>query len=208
MKITVQITVKSEEAASEVVREAARLERGPLQFETLGLSLTEARSILAGLEQILVEQQSAEFIAQARRCPQCGRERRCKGHHQIVFRTPFGKLELDSPQLYGCPCQSPGPKSISSLAERLPERTSPELTYLETKFAALVSYGLSLQLLNEVLPIGQHLSVTAVRNQVRQTAERLETERGQAQDVVEDRCEAQAALPEAAIPRVIGLDGV
>jgi hypothetical protein len=39
MKITVQITVKSEEAESEVVREVARLERGPLQFETLGLSL-------------------------------------------------------------------------------------------------------------------------------------------------------------------------
>jgi hypothetical protein len=125
-----------------------------------------------------------------------------------VFRTPFGKLKLDSPQLYGCPCQSPGPKSVSPSAERLPERTSPELAYLETKFAALVSYGLGLQLLNEVLPIGQHLTVTAIRNQVRQTAERLETERGQAQDVLEDRCEAEAALPEATIPRVIGLDGV
>jgi hypothetical protein len=54
------------------------------------------------------------------------------------------------------------------LAERLPERTSPELAYLETKFEALVSYGLGLQLLNEVLPIGQHLSVTAIRHQVRQ----------------------------------------
>ena len=148
-------------AASEVVREVVRLERGPLHPETLGLSLAEARSILAGLEQTLVEQQSAEFIAQQRRCPRCGRERPCKGHHQIVFRTPFGKLKLDSRQLYGCPCQSPGPKSVSPLAERLPERTSPELTYLETKFSALVSYGLSLKLLNDVLPIGQHLSVTA-----------------------------------------------
>ena len=167
MKITVQITVQSEAAESEVVREVACLERGPLQPETLGLSLAEARAILAGLEQTLVEQQSAEFIAQQGRCPRCGRERACKGHHQIVFRTPFGKLKLDSPQLYGCPCQSPGPKSVSPLAERLPERTSPELTYLETKFAALVSYGLSLQLLNDVLPIGQHLSVTAIRTQVR-----------------------------------------
>jgi hypothetical protein len=75
------------------------------------------------------------------------------------------------------------------LAERLPERTSPELMYLETKFAALVSYGLTLELLNYVLPIGQNLSVTAIRNQVRQTAERLEAERGQAQDVFEDHSE-------------------
>jgi hypothetical protein len=56
MKITVQITVKSDEAKSEVVREVACLERGPLHPETLGLSLAEARSILAGLEQTLVEQ--------------------------------------------------------------------------------------------------------------------------------------------------------
>jgi hypothetical protein len=208
MKITVQITVQSDEAESEVVQAVARLERGPLQPETLGLSLAEARSILAGLEQTLVEQQAAEFIVQQRPCPRCGRERACKGHHAIVFRTPFGKLKLDSPQLYGCPCQSPGPKSVSPLAERLPERTSPELAYLETKFAALVSYGLSLQLLNEVLPIGQHLSVTAIRNQVRQTAERLEAERAQGQPVFEHCGQGQDALPEAAIPRVIGLDGV
>jgi hypothetical protein len=208
MKITVQITVKSEAAASEVVREVARLERGPLYPETLGLSLAEARSILASLEQTLVEHQATEFIAQQRPCPQCGQERACKGHHQIVFRTPFGKLRLDSPQLYACPCQSPGPKSVSPLAERLPERTSPELVYLETKFAALVSYGLSVQLLQEVLPIGQSLSVTALRNQVRQKAERLETERAQGQPVFEHGVQAQDALPEAAVPRVIGLDGV
>jgi hypothetical protein len=139
MKITVQITVKSEEAEAEVVQEVARFERGPLRPDTLGLSLAETRAILAGLEQALVEQQATEFIAQAQQCPRCGRPRACKGHHQIVFRTPFGKLKLDSPQLYGCPCQAPGPKSVSPLAECLPERTSPELTYLETKFAALVS---------------------------------------------------------------------
>jgi hypothetical protein len=39
----------------------------------------------------------------------------------------------------------------------LAERTSPELAYLETKFAALVSYGLTIKLLEEVLPIGQDL---------------------------------------------------
>jgi hypothetical protein len=50
MKITVQITIKSDEAASEVVQDVACLERGSLQPEMLGLSLAAARSILAGLE--------------------------------------------------------------------------------------------------------------------------------------------------------------
>src|ERR1700716_361242 len=49
----------------EVVQEVAHLERGPLQRETLGLTLAEARSILPGLEQSLVEQQCATLAAQA-----------------------------------------------------------------------------------------------------------------------------------------------
>jgi hypothetical protein len=208
MKITVQITIQSDQGQADVVQEVAQLERGPLQPETLGLSLAEARAILAGLERTMAERQVAEFTAQERPCPCCGRQRACKGRQSIVYRTPFGKLKLEGPRLYRCRCELNAHASFSPLAERLPERTSPELTYLETKFAALVSYGLSLKLLEEVLPIGQHLSVTAIRHQVHQTAERLETERGEAQDILEDRSEEQGRLPESAVPPVVGLDGV
>jgi hypothetical protein len=69
------------------------------------------------------------------------------------------------------------------LAELLQERSSPELVYLETKFAALVSYGLTVELLKEVLPISQELSTTAIRQRVRQTAQRLEDELGKEQDM-------------------------
>jgi hypothetical protein len=204
MKITVQITVQSDEGHTEAVRQVACLERGPLQPETLGLSLAEARSILAGLEQSLVEQQVAEFVVQEKRCPRCGQPRACKDCQAIVFRSPFGKLKLASPRLYRCRCEGAGPKSFRPLAGRLPERTSPELVYLETKFAALVSYGLSVQLLQEVLPIGQTLSTTAIRQQVRQTAERWEkdlADRGATAPVGGNRA------PQPAVPIVIGLDG-
>ena len=135
MRIKVQITLEPAEGESETL-EVVRLERGSLRPDTLGLSLAEARAILAGLEQALVERQAAEFIAQAQYCPRCDRLRAYKGHHVIVLRTPFGKLTLDSPQLYRCACEPPGPKTFSPLAELLPGRTSPELAYLETKFAA------------------------------------------------------------------------
>jgi hypothetical protein len=42
----------------EVVQEVAHLDRGALRPETLGLTLAEARSILAGIEQTVVEQQA------------------------------------------------------------------------------------------------------------------------------------------------------
>ena len=208
MEIKVQITVKSEVGQPEVVREVARLERGSLRSETLGLSLAEARAILGGLEKTMAERQAAEFVAQGRRCPHCGRERACKGHHRIVFRTPFGKLQLDSPQLYGCPCGRQGPQSSSPLAELLAERTSPELAYLETKFAALVSYGLTIKLLEEVLPIGQDLSTRTIRRQVQQAAERLEAELAQGRDAFLKAIPPDENAPsKPAAPLVVGLDG-
>jgi len=60
LKIQVQITVQSEEGKTEVIQEVARLERGPLRPDTLGLSLAEARPILAGVEQPIAEGQVAQ----------------------------------------------------------------------------------------------------------------------------------------------------
>jgi hypothetical protein len=151
MKIKIQITVESDDGQLNVAQEVGHLDRGTLRPETLGLTLAEARSILAGIEQTVVEQQAAEFMAQQRTCSHCGHERPCKGRHHIVFRTPFGKLRLESSRLYHCQCESDGRTSFSPLAELLQERSSPELVYLETKFAALVSYGLTIELLKEVL---------------------------------------------------------
>jgi hypothetical protein len=69
MRLKVQITVESGEGESEMI-EVARPERASLRPDTLGLSLTEARSILAGLEQTIAQRQVAEFITQAQRTAQ------------------------------------------------------------------------------------------------------------------------------------------
>jgi hypothetical protein len=208
MKITIQIRVESDEGQLEVVQQLAHLDRGILRPETLGLSMAEAQSILAGIEQTVVEQQTAEFIALQRTCSQCGHDRSCKGRHQIVFRTPFGKLRLESPRLYHCRCESDGRTSFSPLAELLHERSSPELIYLETKFAALVSYGLTAELLKELLPISQDLSTTAIRQRVLQTAQRLEDELGEEQDMFVGGCQRDwDQLPDPAAPLIVGIDG-
>jgi hypothetical protein len=87
-------------------------------------------------------------------------------------------LRLESPRLYHCQCESDDRTSFSPLAGLLQERTSAELVYLETKFAALVSYGLTVELLKEVIPINQELSTTAIRLRLHQAAQRLEDELG------------------------------
>src|SRR5215813_12275908 len=126
--------------------------------------LAEAKTVLARLQQRLVEQQAAEYLWAQSRCPHCGTKRSHKGAHTITLRTLFGKLRLNSPRLYHCQCQRHPARTFSPLAERLPERNTPELLYLETKWASLMSYGMTSKLLDEVLPIGKHINAATVRN--------------------------------------------
>jgi hypothetical protein len=61
----------------------------------------------------------------------------------------------------------------------LPEHLTPELLFLETKWAALVSYGITAQLLQDVLPIDDTLAPCTIREHVFKVAERLEQELGE-----------------------------
>jgi hypothetical protein len=125
MRVRIQVIVESETDAPPVVHEVAALERGPLQPESLGLTLAEAKDLLRGVQEALVAEQVAEFVAQQQCCPDCGRPRPRKGQHEIVYRTLFGKLRLDSPRLYACPCRPRERASTSPVAALLAERTAP-----------------------------------------------------------------------------------
>src|SRR5687767_14463153 len=133
MRVTIQVVVEAG-GAEPVVREVARVEREALAPATLGLTLTEAKTLLQGVQQALVAQQVAAYQEQHRGCPACGAPRARKDQKTIVVRSLFGTLRLPSPRLYACPCQTRGRRrrgSTSPLAEALPERTTPELQYLE-----------------------------------------------------------------------------
>jgi len=132
------------------IEEIALLERGTLRPAELGLSLAEAKILLYGMQQTLVAEQVDQYLGQLKTCAHCNAPRAKKGQHTIVYRTLFGKLNLNSPRLYDCPCQKPGRRSTSPLSDLLTSHCAPELTYLQTKFASLMSYGLSVDLLSEV----------------------------------------------------------
>jgi len=70
----------------------------------------------------------------------------------------------------------------------LPQRSTPELAYLQARFAAVTSYGLSATLLGELLPPGSPLHATAVRRQAHAVAQRLEDEPGAEQSSFIEGC--------------------
>jgi hypothetical protein len=174
----------------------------------LGLTLAEAKAILAGTQKTMVDRQITDYLIQQACCPHCGRRRLRKGHHILVYRTPFGKLRLRSLRLYHCVCQPQSTRTFSPLAHLLSERTAPELLYLESKFASLMSYGLSVQLLQEVLPIEDAINAATVRNHAHAVGQRIDAELGDEQVFFIDGSERDwEQLPRPDTPLMVGLDG-
>jgi hypothetical protein len=193
MKVTVQVVLHGEDDEPTEVREVFHLQREALASETLGLQLGEAKDLLSAVQVAVVDHQVTAALAQQVGCPHCGTPRRHKDKHTIVVRSLFGRLCLRSPRWHHCPCSPQATASFSPLAAVLPERTTPELVYVEAKFAGLASYGLSTKLLAELLPLGRRLHATVLRQQVHAVAQRLEDELGPEEWSFIEGCPAQWA---------------
>src|SRR5437588_7885787 len=90
MRIRVQVLIESDqEAIPSHIEEVAYFERDQLSPETLGLRLSEAKQMLAGVQQVMTAHQIEEYVEQQCQCSHCQRPLACKGHHQIGVRTLF-----------------------------------------------------------------------------------------------------------------------
>ena len=176
IRMAIQVVFIDDATDRRDVHEIIGIDRDRLCPARLGLSLAEAKEITAGIQQVLTDVQVAEWQADQRACPGCRNRRSLKGHHPIVFRTPFGKLRFASERVRVCPCTQSSTVSVSPLAELLSERVSPEMLYLETKFASLVSYGLTVRLMDEVLPLDRPIGAERVRRHLFRVAEAHEAE--------------------------------
>ncbi len=207
MKVTVQVVTRSDDG-QESLREVACVERVDLTPETLGLSLAEGKTILQAIQEVVVEWQMQAYLDQQRHCPQCGHLRHSTGAHHTVFRTVFGALPVENPRLTPCVCQAHDTHSFSPLAALLPEHTTPELLSLETKWTALTSYGMSVKLLQDVLPFDEPLQAVTIRNHVFTLAERLEDALGEEHMSFIEGCPRDwGALPIPDGPLTVGIDG-
>ena len=135
-----------------------------------GLKLDEAKEMLAEIQTALVTAQATRFQERQCSCPDCRSPYQKNGTHQLTFRTLFGTIKLASQRFYTCSChqrQRCGDKGKSRSVlvpsrQLLPERTAPEFIYLQTKWAAVMSYGRTAELLEEVLPLEKRISTATL----------------------------------------------
>ncbi len=99
-------------------------------------------------------------------------------------------------------------RSWSPVAALFSERSTPELLCQEVRWASLLSYGLTVKLLGDLLPMEHQLSTSNISRHAHQIAERCEQELGDEQPSFIEGCPDQwYTLPEPAVPLTVSLDG-
>ena len=154
MKLRVHVTIEYDDGSAETTaEEVAVFQRDATAESVLGLTLAESKSVLSSLQQTMLTHQAKAWAAQFATYVDCGTARRRNGRDTVTYRTLFGNFELLSQRYCHCNCSEHETKTFSSLATLLPERTAPEFAYLQSKWASLISYGQTVKLLEEVLPL-------------------------------------------------------
>jgi len=186
--------------------EILHLEKSDHQLEAVGLSIGESKTLQRCLQQHVVTAQVATFVDRHRCCPACGRHLCSKGKYPIVFRTVFGNVTLSSPRFYRCGCQPADSQTFSPLTELFTEHTAPELLYLESRWASLISFGMTAAWLRDVLPVAD--TPETVRQHLYRVADRRDADLGTCQPGVMD--DGPAAGQTSPIPLeavIVGIDG-
>ncbi|MDE3180971.1 MAG: ISKra4 family transposase [Acidobacteriota bacterium] len=164
---------------------------------SLGMSIKESKEIAASIQVQMVSGQVDRHNKALTVCRFCGQRVRTKGYYKSIFKSVFGKAPMRLRRVWGCECGGAENRTFSSLPTGK-NPTSPELSYLTSKLAALMPFGKVADFLGELLPASAKTNATTVRNRVMRVGRRLE------------KAAAKAELPQpdtAVSEIVVGLDG-
>ena len=89
MRVQIQVRIISDDETVLSEDVIACFDKGDDQLEEIGLSLEQAKAVLAGAQVSLVAAQAASFLTRHRDCQQCGRHLQSKGRCRLLFRTAF-----------------------------------------------------------------------------------------------------------------------
>ncbi len=179
MRVKLQLVMCNDKGDEETVTDVITLNKNNQRIEHLGLTLAESKQLLSTLQRHLLQQQVHTFLDTCSDCPDCGTPLKLKARAHRSFRTLFGTCKFSSPRLEPCDCQGPKTSSFRPLAALLTESVAPELLYMEAKWSSLVSYGMSLDALQDFLPLDRTLDVKTVRYDTLKVAKRMEAELGE-----------------------------
>ena len=190
MRITIQALIEGADGQLPRTEAIGTVERDAdgAPASGLGLFLRETHALLRQLQAIVLREQVSQFLDRAALCRQCGHRLATKDSKVVIYRTAFGKARLNSPRLYSqcgnCGASARPQASFSPLAEALPERTHPQWLWLQSRYAAVMSFRMAQMFLRDAYPAGQDLPVSSVKVNLRRVGQRLDAETQAAVDAI------------------------
>ncbi len=157
MNFKLQLVACPSEGDAPLLEEVFTWSREDLSLASVGLTLAESKELLQTIQQKMIAQQVATHL-QAHQPVGL----RKKGSYPLQLKTLFGNVTVDSPRYY-LPPTATGPKTYSPLQRLFPQHVTPERLYLETKWASLIPYQKTADLLHDVLPIAAKLTGTTIQ---------------------------------------------
>jgi hypothetical protein len=206
MKFKIQIVLDDADGKTQI-EDVIQLEKNSDQGYCAGLSLLESKQLLKVIQQKIVLHQARNYTSSHRACSYCHKQRRIKGYHSIQFKTLFGTVVIPSLRLYHCKCSGTSPRTFSLLQSWLPEHTSPELQYIETKCASFMSFNKTAKLLQDVLPMSPTHNGVTVRSHLQNIAKRQESELEGKPICISGCANEWAKLPKPDKSITVGIDG-
>src|SRR3954447_10648485 len=135
----------------------------------LGLTLAEAKLLLAQLQQQLVAEQANTHAAFRPDCSSCDRTCQVKDWQPHRIGTLFGEVRLKLPRFLcaGCGC------GVTGVSWPLHCRSTPELSRLQARLSALMPYRVAADLLQNLLPIDAGRSPETLRSHTLEVGQQL-----------------------------------
>jgi hypothetical protein len=122
---------------------------GISDIANLGLTLAEAKLLLAGAQQEIVTAQAEDRAARRPDCPHCGGVFRVKDYRQHAVATLFGQVTMRLPRLRCAVCG----RTEAGIGWPSHCRSTPELDRLEAHLSALLTDRTAADLLMQMFPM-------------------------------------------------------
>ena len=125
-------------------------------FDPLGLTLDNAKTLLAGVQRQLVQARVAEYCTLRRRCSHCSGLRPLKDMRTRRLNSLFGTVEVSAPRFKPCRCAITARSTLTPAAELMPDRCTSEYERTLAKMGAWLPYRCARRLLSEFFPVGEN----------------------------------------------------
>jgi hypothetical protein len=142
----------------------------------IGLTLAEGKRLLSAVQHHLVRAQTADHCRRRRRCQRCGAQRPVKDQRSRRLVSLFGMVAVRAPRFTPCRCAVTCHRTLSPVAEIMPDRCTPEYEQVVAKMGSLLPYRRARTLLSEFLPLGKPQTVETTRQRTLRVGARLEQE--------------------------------